>query len=84
LEEKSFPLALAPAYNSLEVVEVTAGHALKCRLCDMGVVPGAEIRLVSPETTGPVIIEVKGSRLALGRGVAQRVMVIDRLNKTTE
>lgn len=75
---KSFPLALAPAYRELEVVDVAAGCGLKTRLGDMGIVSGAILRLVSPETNGPVIVEVKGSRLALGRGAAQRVMVMEK------
>ena len=47
----------------------------------MGIVPGSIVRLVSPETNGPVIVEVKGSRLALGRGAAQRVIVVERLSE---
>ncbi|MDD4635882.1 MAG: FeoA family protein [Dehalococcoidales bacterium] len=78
MKSNCFPLALAPAYSNLEIVEVVAGHGLKTRLGDMGIIPGAEIKLVSPATTGPVIIEVKSCRLALGRGVAQRIMVIEK------
>ncbi len=82
MKEKSFPLALAPSNNSLEVAEIVAGYGLKTRLCDMGIVPGAEIKLVNPETAGPIIVEVKGTRLALGRGVAQHVMVCEKRRGT--
>ncbi|MDD2471725.1 MAG: FeoA family protein [Dehalococcoidales bacterium] len=78
MKNNSFPLALAPANITLEVTAVTAGCGLRNRLGDMGIVPGVELKLVSPETAGPVIVEVKGSRLALGRGVAQRIMVSEK------
>jgi ferrous iron transport protein A len=81
LKSKGFPLSLAPAYRDLEIVDVNAGCGLKTRLGDMGIVPGSIVRLVSPETNGPVIVEVKGSRLALGRGAAQRVIVVERLSE---
>jgi len=46
------------------------------RLADMGLTPGIAVTLVrTAPFHGPVEILVRGSRLALGRGMAQRVIV---------
>ncbi|MDD2557946.1 MAG: FeoA family protein [Desulfuromonas sp.] len=43
-------------------------------LQDMGLIPGEEIRIISCGR-GPMVISVKGSNLALGRGMANNIMV---------
>ncbi len=49
-------------------------HGLARRLMEMGLVPGEKIEVVS-NIRGPVIIRVKGVVLALGRGIARRILV---------
>jgi len=49
-------------------------HGLARRLMEMGLVPGEEIEVVS-NIRGPVIIRVRGVVLALGRGIARRILV---------
>ncbi len=58
-------------------MEIQSGSGLKKRLADIGVVPGARLKLISANTAGPVIISIKGARIAIGKGVAQRIMVIE-------
>ena len=46
------------------------------RLADMGLTPGTRITVVkSALLHGPLEVIVRGSRLALGRGVAERIYV---------
>jgi len=46
------------------------------RLMDLGLTPGTQVTVMkSAPFHGPVEILVRGSRLALGRGVADRVLV---------
>jgi len=46
------------------------------RLARLGVRPGAVVRLVSSGPfSGPLLVEVEGLRVALGRGVARRILV---------
>ena len=52
-----------------------AGHGLRARLAAMGLVPGVEVLMVKNEGGGPAVVEVKGSRLALGRGMARKIRV---------
>ena len=46
------------------------------RLTDLGLTPGAEITVVkSAPFNGPLEVCVRGSRLAIGRGMASRILV---------
>ncbi len=46
------------------------------RLMDMGLTPGTRVMVVkSAPFRGPVEVRVRGSRLALGRGMAERIFV---------
>ena len=72
---QGMPLAMARPGELLRVIGVRAGWGLQRRLADMGLTPGVEIRVINSQMPGPVLIDVRGSRVALGRGVAQKVMV---------
>ena len=71
-------LAMARPGEVVSVVDIRAGRGLTRRLGDMGLLPGTQIRVVNSQMRGPLIIDLRGSRLALGRGVAQKIMVTGR------
>jgi len=55
---------------------IRGGHNVLQRLSDMGLTPGAEVTVVkSAPFHGPMEILVRGSRLALGRGVSETIFV---------
>ncbi|NIP67382.1 ferrous iron transport protein A [Candidatus Bathyarchaeota archaeon] len=56
------------------------GWGFRKRLEDMGLTPGTEVRVMrSAPFRGPLEIRVRGSRLALGKGMAERIFVeVDR------
>ncbi|MBW2100169.1 MAG: ferrous iron transport protein A [Deltaproteobacteria bacterium] len=54
---------------------VNAGRGLQSRLASMGLMPGVELEVVSNNSCGPFIIDVHGSRLMLGRGMAEKIIV---------
>jgi ferrous iron transport protein A len=45
------------------------------RLQEMGLLPGKIIEVVRNTNTGPVEINVMGSNLAIGRGIASKILV---------
>ncbi|WP_010478832.1 FeoA family protein [Thermococcus zilligii] len=57
------------------VVNLQGGPNFRSRLYAMGLAPGAAVRVVSVYSSGPVVVEVGGTRLALGRGMASKVLV---------
>ena len=48
---------------------------VKIRLISLGLLPGEVFRVVRNQTRGPLVIQVKHSRLLLGRGLASKVRV---------
>jgi len=71
----SMPLVMASPGKLLTVIGINAGWGLQRRLTDMGLTPGVQIRVMNGQCAGPVLIDLRGSRLGLGRGVAQKIMV---------
>lgn len=69
------PLALVENGRYVRFLAVKAGRELQARLAAMGLVPGVEIEVIQNSTHGPFIIAVKGSRMMLGRGIAQKIVV---------
>jgi DtxR family Mn-dependent transcriptional regulator len=62
------------------VTSISAGHGrgwgFGKRLMDMGLTPGTRVTVVkSAPFHGPIEILVRGSRLALGRGIGERIFV---------
>ena len=69
------PLSMASPGDLVKVVSIRAGWGLQRRLADMGLTPGVQVRIISSQRPGPVVLEVRGSRLALGHGIAHKIMV---------
>lgn len=69
------PLSMASSGEWVKVVSVKAGWGLQRRLADLGLTPGVEIQVISSGRPGQVVLNVRGSRLALGHGVSGKIMV---------
>lgn len=58
------------------IVELEGGHGFLCRVQGMGIRPGKKIKKVSSHFwRGPQTIEVDNSRVAIGFGMARKIMV---------
>lgn len=65
------------------VVVALGGHGMVQRLAEMGLTPGTGVTIVrTAPMHGPIEVSVRGASLALGRGVARRVLV-KPTNKTS-
>jgi len=70
------PLPSLPPGRTGQVVRIQGGRGLILRLARLGIRPGARIRLISASPfSGPLLVEVDGVRVALGRGVTRRILV---------
>lgn len=76
-EEEAIPLAVAVPGKTYKVVGVKAGWGLRWRLNSMGVVPGARICIASAKHGRGMLVEVNGSIVSLGQGMAQKVLVAE-------
>jgi len=84
-KRREVPLTALKAGESGIVKYIKFGHmrhgygrawGFEKRLMDMGLTPGTRVTVVkSAPFLGPFEILVRGSRLALGRGIAHRIFV---------
>lgn len=57
------------------VYRLCGGKWLAARVAAMGFTPGAEVVMLQNYGRGPVIVMVRGARVALGRGEARKIQV---------
>ena len=76
------PLSHIKDGEKVKFVSVDAGRGLKNLLAAMGLVPNTEFAVIRNTSHGPMILNVKSSRLALGRTMASRIMVTKCLHHT--
>ena len=74
-EKQIRPLSIVKEGETVKLVSIEAGRGLNSRLASMGLVHNIEITVVNNSHPGPFMISVKGSRMMLGRGMAQKIMV---------
>jgi len=58
-----------------EFVDVRGGRGIRRRLAALGLNPGMKVSVVQNSMRGPIVLGVMDSRIALGRGMAQRILV---------
>lgn len=59
-----------------KVIDIQGGQGIRQRLSQMGIHPGDVITILRYGALGgPILIEVHGSQVALGRGIAARITV---------
>ncbi|MDO4634229.1 MAG: FeoA family protein [Eubacteriales bacterium] len=68
------PLAMATAGELYEIKKVGGKEETKRFLENLGFVPGGNVSVVS-EINGNLIVNVKDSRVAIGKDMAARIMV---------
>jgi ferrous iron transport protein A len=75
-DKTHLPLSRMEAGQSGRIVEIQGGHGIVNRLNALNVRPGKRITKVnSMLMRGPVTIEVGNNRVAIGYGMAKRIIV---------
>lgn len=70
-----FPLISLVEGEEGVVHSISGGRGLTSRLASMGIAPGIRIKILR-NSGGPVVILTNGTRVAIGRGQASRIMII--------
>ena len=70
---ESRALCACLAGETVRVIEIAGGRGIRQRLLDLGLTRGTEITVIRAD--GPVSLELRGARLALGRNEAAKVQV---------
>ncbi len=59
----------------VRIKEMKGGHGFLSRLASLGFTPGARLQVVQNYGHGPIIVNVRDTRVALGRGEAAKILV---------
>ena len=73
---RAIPLSMVEPGREVTIVEIRAGKGLQQRLLSMGLIPGERVKVLNNWGRGPFLLQVKGTRVALGYGVAHKILVI--------
>ena len=71
---KIIPLTTVNPGQEVTLIDIQGGRGLKSKLYSMGLIPGVKLRIVG-NGGGPIMIAINDTRLALGLGMARRIMV---------
>ena len=69
------PLSTVRAGTAVVLRRIRAGRELEARLLAMGFVPGETVEVCRNPAHGPLLVGIKGSRVMLGRGMAEKMAV---------
>ncbi|MCK5807978.1 ferrous iron transport protein A [bacterium] len=58
-----------------KVTEILSGSDLVKRLAAMGIVVGSCLSVVSNPNRGPLLVDSDGKRVAMGRGMAEKIAI---------
>ncbi|HOB43590.1 MAG TPA: FeoA family protein [Bacillota bacterium] len=76
MDKTIMPLTELPRGCKGTVVNVgNYGRGLARRMSDMGLYDGSEVMVISSAGAGPVLMQVNDCTIAVGRGVAKKILV---------
>jgi Fur family ferric uptake transcriptional regulator len=79
--EPTMPLTLASSGETVRIMGFQGGRGAERRLTSMGLNKGAEVTVVKSRGPGPLIVASRETRIALGYGMAQHILVSTVRNK---
>ncbi len=71
------PLSMVATNQEVRLISIQGGARMRKRLADLGLNIGMTVRVLRRNGGGPIILAVKDSRLALGLGIAHKILVED-------
>jgi ferrous iron transport protein A len=72
---KTSQLSSVPNGSSVRIEKMQGGHTFLSRLASLGFTPGAQLKIIQNYGHGPIIVSLRDSRVALGRGEADKILV---------
>jgi ferrous iron transport protein A len=68
------PLCFSSCASKVQVAEIAGGTRMKEKVQSMGIAPGSTLEVIQ-SGSGPMLIGVNSTRLAIGNGIAAKIMV---------
>ena len=69
------PLSQIAKGQTVNIIRIDGGRGLRVRLTTMGLLPNTQITVIHNGRSGPFVISVKNSKMALGKGIVDKIMV---------
>ena len=63
-----------PAGAKVRIVGLDGGKGFRSRMLQLGILPGETVTIVRGGGMMPLVLEVKGSKVMLGRGAAAKIL----------
>ncbi len=73
-EKGTLTLSRAEEGKEYKVLSFLGGKNLRCRLEGLGIFPGQTIKVLQ-NRWGPVLVEVMGRKIGIGRGQAEKILL---------
>jgi len=73
--ETGLKLSAVRGGESARIRRLAGGQAFLSRLAPLGFTPGAWLHVIQNLGQGPLIVSVRNTRIALGRGEADKILV---------
>lgn len=74
-EFRQAPLSDARPGEQATVLELLGGRMLQARMAALGFTPGARLSILQNYGRGPMIVSIRSTQVALGRGEARKILV---------
>lgn len=74
-KKRAIPLSMVTNGQTVRLIRIDAGKKLTHRLNELGLTPGVKLMLVH-DSGGPLLLSVRDSRVAIGRGMADKLHVV--------
>jgi len=70
-------MRLSQARTKVNLIFTVAegGQGIMQKLTDMGLIPGEKLKVLHNSGHGPVTVLIKGAKVALGHGIATKIIV---------
>ena len=75
MQQQLKPLSTINEGRTVTLAQINAGRGLKSRLASMGLMSNTQITIINNKQPGPFVIRIKNTKMMLGRGMADKMMV---------
>jgi Fe2+ transport system protein FeoA len=75
INESETPLAAVPTGRRVRISNFAGGRMVRSRLASLGLNMGQEVTILQ-NNRGLIMVGVNGGRVALGRGVSQKILTV--------
>ena len=66
----------APKNESVHIINYTGGKGIESKLRQLGICPGRAVRVLRyAPLGGPIMVDIGGRSVAIGRGIAAKIQV---------